>query len=162
LLGSPQPPPPPDVPSLEAHKDGKKLTMRQQMEMHRANPTCASCHARMDPIGFALENYDGIGAWRSEDAGSKIDAAGKLPDGTVFEGPAGLTKLLLTRYRDDFVLTFTDKLLTYALGRGLEFYDQPALRSIVREAAREKTTIPAIIQAIVKSPQFQMRRTPES
>ena len=91
LLGSPPPPPPPDVPPLEAHaKDGKLLTMRQQMEQHRTNPVCASCHARMDPIGFALENYDGIGTWRAKDAGSAIDAAGKLPDGTKFEGPAGL------------------------------------------------------------------------
>jgi hypothetical protein len=162
LLGAPPPPPPPDVPGLETHKDGKQLTMRQQMEMHRANPTCASCHSRMDPIGFALENYDGVGTWRANDAGSPIDASGKLPDGTTFEGPAGLTKLLLTRYRDDFTTTFTGKLLTYGLGRGLEYYDQPALRAIVRDAAHNNTTIPALIQAIVKSPQFQTRRTPES
>ncbi len=163
LLGSPPPPPPPDVPALEPHaKDGKLLTMRQQMEQHRANPTCASCHARMDPIGFALENFDGVGAFRSKVAGSVIDTAGKLPDGTTFEGPAGLTRLLLTKYRDEFLTTFTDKLLTYALGRGLEYYDQPALRSILRDAAHDNTTIPAVIQSIVKSPQFQMRRTPES
>jgi hypothetical protein len=116
----------------------------------------------MDPIGFALENYDGVGAWRSKDAGSAIDTAGQLPDGTKFEGPAGLTRLLLTKYRDEFLSTFTDKLLTYALGRGLEYYDQPALRSILRDAAHDNTTIPAIIQSIVKSPQFQTRRTPES
>ena len=163
LLGSPPPPPPPDVPALEAHaKDGKLLSLRQQMEQHRTNAVCASCHSRMDPIGFALENYDGVGAWRSNDAGTVIDATGKLPDGTTFEGPAGLTKLLLTKYRDEFISTFTAKLLTYALGRGLEYYDEPALRAIVRDAARENTTIPALIQAIVKSPQFQMRRTPES
>ena len=116
----------------------------------------------MDPIGFALENYDGVGAWRSKDAGSVIDAAGKLPDGTLFEGPAGLTKLLLTKYRDEFIATFTSKLLTYALGRGLEYYDTPAVRAIMRDAERQNSTIPALIQAIVKSPQFQMRRTPES
>jgi len=163
LLGSPPPPPPPDVPPLEAHsKDGKLLTMRQQMEQHRTNPVCSSCHARMDPIGFALENYDGVGAWRSEDAGSVIDAAGKLPDGTLFKGPAGLSNLLLTKYRDAFIATFTGKLLTYALGRGLEYYDAPAVRAIMRDAERNRSTIQAFIQAIVKSPQFQMRRTPES
>ncbi|HEY3839478.1 MAG TPA: DUF1592 domain-containing protein [Bryobacteraceae bacterium] len=163
LLGSPPPPPPPDIPALEAHsKEGKSLTMRQQMEQHRTNAVCASCHGRMDPIGFALENYDGVGAWRAKDSGNTIDAAGKLPDGTTFEGPAGLNKLLLTRYREAFISTFTDKLMTYALGRGLEYYDQPALRAIIRDAAHENTTIPAIIQSIVKSPQFQMRRTPTS
>jgi mono/diheme cytochrome c family protein len=163
LLGSPPPPPPPDIPALEAHaKDGKLLTVRQQMEQHRTNPVCSSCHSRMDPIGFALENYDGVGAWRAKDAGSVIDAAGKLPDGTTFEGPAGLTKLLLTKYREDFIGTFTGKLVTYALGRGVEYYDQPALRAIVREAEHDNITIPALIQSIVKSPQFQMRRTPQS
>jgi hypothetical protein len=163
MLGSPPPPPPPDVPALEAHaKDGKLLTMRQQMEQHRTNPVCSSCHSRMDPIGFALENYDGVGAYRAKDAGSVIDAAGKLPDGTTFDGPAGLTKLLLTKYREEFITTFTGKLLTYALGRGLEYYDNPALRAIMRDAERNNTTIPALIQSIVKSPQFQMRRTPES
>ena len=161
LLGSPPPPPPPDIPPLEAKsKDGKLLTSRQQMEQHRTNPVCSSCHARMDPIGFALENYDGVGAWRSKDSGSVIDAAGKLPDGTLFEGPAGLTKLLLTKYRDEFIATFTGKLLTYALGRGLEYYDAPAIRAIMRDAERNNSTIPALIQAIVNSPQFQMRRTP--
>jgi hypothetical protein len=163
LLGSPPPPPPPDVPALEAKsKDGKQLTMRQQMEQHRTNPVCSSCHARMDPIGFALENYDGVGAWRSKDAGNVIDAAGKLPDGTLFEGPAGLTHLLLTKYRDEFIGTFTSKLLTYALGRGLEYYDNPAVRAIMRDAERDNCTIQALIQAIVRSPQFQMRRTPQS
>ena len=160
LLGAAPPPPPPDIPALPEHpKDGKQLTMRQQMEQHRANPTCASCHARMDPIGFSLENYDGIGAWRTKDSGNKIDASGKMPDGTVFEGPAGLRKLLLTSHRDEFIETFTEKLMTYALGRGIEYYDRPAMRTIIREAAKQNTTIPAIIDALVKSPQFQMRRT---
>ncbi len=149
LLGAPPPPPPPDVPALEAHnKDGKMLTMRQQMEQHRANPTCASCHSQMDPIGFALENYDGVGAWRSKDAGSVIDATGKLPDGTTFEGPAGLTKLLLTRDREAFISTFTEKLLTYALGRGLEYYDTPAVRAIMRDAERNGSTIPHLFNQL--------------
>jgi hypothetical protein len=131
------------------------------MEQHRANPTCAGCHSRMDPIGFSLENYDGVGAWRAKDSGNPIDATGKLPDGTTFEGPAGLKNLLLTAHRDEFVETFTEKLLTYALGRGLEFYDRPALRAIMRDAAPQNSTIPALISSVVKSPQFQMRRTRE-
>ncbi|MDQ6662878.1 MAG: DUF1592 domain-containing protein, partial [Acidobacteriota bacterium] len=163
LLGTPPPPPPPDIPALEAHaKNGKQLTMRQQMEQHRANPTCASCHSRMDPIGFSLENYDGVGAWRSKDAGAVIDASGKMPDGTTFQGPAGLKNLLLTAHRDEFYSTVTEKLLTYALGRGLESYDRPAMRATMRSAAKQNTTIPALIHAIVNSPQFQMRRTRES
>lgn len=162
LLGTPPPPPPPDIPALEAHaKDGKHLTMRQQMEQHRANPTCSSCHSRMDPIGFSLENYDGIGAWRAKDGGNAIDASGKMPDGATFEGPAGLRNLLLTVHRDEFIATVTEKLLIYALGRGLEFYDGPAMRAIVRDAATQNSTIPALISSIVKSPQFQMRRTRE-
>jgi cytochrome c551/c552 len=163
LLGSPPPPPPPDVPALEAHnKDGKQLTMRQQMEQHRANPTCASCHARMDPIGFALENYDGDGKWRSKDAGTVIDTSGKMPDGSTFQGPGGLKELLLTKHREEFISTFTEKLMTYALGRGVEYYDRPAMRAIIRDAESQNCTIPALIQSIVKSSQFQMRRTRES
>ena len=161
LLGTPPPPPPPNVPSLDTHGKDGKLTMRQAMEVHRANPGCASCHARMDPIGFALENYDGIGAWRDRDNGAVIDASGTLPDGSAFRGPAGLARLLLDRHRDEFLATFTEKLMTYALGRGVEAYDQPALRSILREAAQRNNTIPVLIEAIVKSPQFQMRRTAE-
>jgi hypothetical protein len=163
ILGSPPPPPPPDIPALEAHsKDGHELTMRQQMEQHRANPICASCHSRMDPIGFALENYDGVGKWRTKDAGSVIDVSGKMPDGTTFQGPAGLKNLLIHNHRDEFISTFTEKLLTYALGRGVEYYDRPAMRVIIHDAATQNTTIPAIIQSIVKSPQFQMRRSRES
>ncbi len=162
LLGAPPPPPPADVPELKAHaQDGKLLTMRQQMEQHRANAICAGCHARMDPIGFALENYDGVGKWRTTDGGSKIDATGKLPGGVQFEGPAGLKKLLLASYRDDFIATVTEKLLTYALGRGLEYYDRPTVRSIARQAARDDYRMSALITAVVKSTPFQMRRTPE-
>jgi len=159
LLGAPPPPPPPDVPDLKPHgKDGRLLSMREQMELHRANPTCASCHARMDPIGFALENYDAIGRWRAKDAGSVIDAAGKLPDGTKFNGPAELKKILLTKSRDEFVTTVTEKLLTYALGRGLEYDDKPAVRAIMREAAQDNYRVTALISAIIKSTPFQMRR----
>jgi cytochrome c553 len=162
LLGMPPPPPPANVPSLTAHaQDGKPLSVRQQMEQHRANAVCASCHARMDPIGFALENYDGVGRWRATDAGSAIDAAGTLPDGTRFEGPAGLTALLLEKYRDQFVRTVSEKLLIYALGRGLEYYDEPTVRSIAREAARDDYRLSSIITAVVKSTPFQMRKASE-
>jgi mono/diheme cytochrome c family protein len=159
LLGTPPPPPPADVPELKAAPHGKPLTMRQQMQEHRTNPTCAACHARMDPIGFALENYDAVGRWRVTDAGAPIVASGRLPDGTEFDGPAGLSQLLLTKYRDDFVRTATEKLLTYALGRGVEYYDVPTIRSIDREAARDNYRISSLILALVRSTPFQMRRT---
>jgi hypothetical protein len=135
LLGTPPPPPPPDVPELKAAPNGKLLTMRGQMEAHRANALCASCHGRMDPLGFALENFDGVGRWRAEDAGATIEASGRLPDGTGFEGPAGLSTLLLTKYQDDFVRTTTERLLTY-VGARRGVYDYPAIRLIDREAAR--------------------------
>jgi mono/diheme cytochrome c family protein len=162
LLGMPPPPPPANVPSLTPHgQDGKPLSMRQQMELHRTNAVCAACHNRMDPLGFALENYDGVGRWRTTDAGSAIDPSGALPDGTTFEGPAGLTSLLLTRYREQFVRTAAEKLLTYALGRGLEYYDQPAVRSIAREAARDDYRMSSLITAVVSSTPFQMRKASE-
>jgi hypothetical protein len=168
LLGAPPPPPPPEVPNLKPHgEDGSLLTMRQQMEQHRSNAVCAACHSRMDPLGFALENYDGVGKWRTKDAGHVIDASGKLPDGTQFDGMPGLKQLLLTSRREDFVQTVAERLLTYALGRGLETYDRPAVRRIVREASGHDTNAPspsfrALIDAIVKSVPFQMRRTPET
>ena len=162
LLGNPPPPPPPDVPELKAAPHGKLLSMREQMQVHRTNAVCAACHARMDPIGFALENYDAVGRWRSEDAGAPIDASGTLPDGTAFEGPASLSRLFQTKYRDDFVRTATEKLLTYAVGRGVEPYDYPAVRAVAREAARDNYRISSWILAVVKSTPFQMRRTTES
>ena len=160
LLGAPPPPPPPDIPDLKPHgKDGRLLSMREQMDLHRANPICASCHARMDPIGFALENYDGIGRWRTKDAGLVIDASGKLPNGTKFTGPGELKKILLTGHRDEFVATVTEKLLTYALGRGVEYYDLPTVRNIMRETAPDNYRLSSLIGAIVKSTPFQMRRS---
>jgi mono/diheme cytochrome c family protein len=162
LLGTPPPPPPPDVPELKGAANGKTLSMREQMQAHRANAVCAACHSRMDPIGFALENYDGVGRWRGEDAGAPIDASGTLPDGSGFHGPAGLSQLLLTRYRDDFLRTATERLLTYALGRGVEYYDAPTIRSINREAARDHHRISSWILAIVNSTPFQMRKASES
>ena len=158
LLGTPPPPPPPDVPQLQPSRDGQALTMREQMEAHRASPVCSSCHARMDPIGFALENYDGVGKWRTEDAGAPIDARGTLPDGTEFRGGAGLTDLLLTKYKDDVVRTATEKLLTYALGRGVEYFDAPTVRAIARDAAKDDYRFSSLVLAVTTSRPFRMRR----
>ena len=162
LLGTPPPPPPANVGDLVAHgKDGRALTMREQMEQHRANPVCASCHARMDPLGFALENYDGVGKWRDKDSGNAIDASGKLPNGASFVGPAGLKKILITKDRDEFINTATEKLLLYALGRGLEYYDEPAVREICKQAAKDDYRMSSLITAVVNSTPFEMRRTPD-
>jgi hypothetical protein len=160
LLGTPPPPPPPNVPSLKDDASTQKLTMRQRMEQHRANPTCAVCHRMMDPLGFALENFDGLGGWRTTVAvgSGPIDSSGALPDGTKFDGPAGLREVLVKQKRDLFVETFTERLLTYALGRGLEEYDSAALRKIARDAAADNQKWSAIILGIVKSTPFQMRR----
>ena len=159
ILGTPPPPPPPNVPSLKDDETTKNLTMRQRMELHRSNPTCAACHKMMDPLGFALENFDGLGQWRdSIGVGSgPIDSSGVLPDGTMFDGPAGLREVLLSR-RDMFVETFTEGLLTYALGRGVEEYDHPVLRKITRDSAAENYRWSSIILGIVNSAPFQMRR----
>src|SRR2546426_1255044 len=135
LLGAPPPPPPPNVPALvtEAKDSGKRLSMRESMAQHRTNPVCANCHARMDPIGFALDNFDGVGRWRTVDeSATPIDASGVFPDGTKFEGVAGLRQLLLRR-PEQFVSTLTENLLTYSLGRSLAYYDAPAVRAIVRD-----------------------------
>jgi hypothetical protein len=162
LLGAPPPPPPPDVPSLEEKKgdDGKPLSMRQQMEQHRANPACASCHRIMDPLGFALENFDATGRWRTIEGSTPIDASGMLPDGTKFQGPVELRKVLSDR-QDQIARTITEKLLTYALGRGVEYYDAPAVRAILRDAAPEYRWS-SLVLGIVKSKPFLMRRSPES
>ena len=162
ILGTPPPPPPPNIPDLvESDQDGKALSMREAMEQHRANPVCATCHNAMDPLGFALENFDGIGAWRTTDAGDPIDASGVLPDGTTFVGPAELQRVLLESKREEFVATATERLLTYALGRGVESYDAPAIRSIIREAAPNEYRWSSLILGIVKSAPFQMRRSRE-
>ncbi|NOT28166.1 MAG: DUF1592 domain-containing protein [Acidobacteria bacterium] len=160
IIGTPPPPPPPSVPSLQERRqdDGKLLTMRQQLEAHRANPACATCHRAMDPLGFALENFDATGKWRTvdQDGETPIDASGALPDGTAFEGPTALRHLLMKR-PEQLVTTVTEKLLTYALGRGVEYYDAPAIRSIIRDAAPSNYRWSSIILGIVKSVPFQMR-----
>jgi cytochrome c5 len=159
LLGAPPPPPPADVPALPEKGDGAEArSVRARLEQHRSNPTCASCHSRMDPLGFALENFDGIGKWRaSGDDGAPIDAAAALPDGTKFDGPSELRGLLESREKE-FVATVTTKLLTYALGRGMEYYDQPAVRAIVRRAEASDYRWSSVVLGIVESVPFQMRR----
>jgi hypothetical protein len=146
------------VPSLkDSGENGKAASVRERMEAHRSNPVCAGCHARMDPLGFALENFDGIGRWRTTDeAQITIDPSGALPDGTRFQGPSGLRQALLTR-RDEFVTTVTEKLLTYALGRGLDYDDAPAVRKITRDAAHAGYRWSSIIVGIATSAPFQMR-----
>lgn len=160
LLGAPPPEPPPNIPALEEeNEDGEPLSMRDAMVQHRENPACSVCHSAMDPIGFSLENYDAIGTWRPEnEAGAAVDASGALPDGVAFEGRAGLRDLLLDR-PDDFVGTVTEKLLMYALGRSVAYYDAPAIRQIVRDAASENYRWSSIIVGIVKSAPFQLRRS---
>src|SRR2546425_317058 len=136
LLGTPPPPPPPDVPELKEGKEAALTgTLRQRMEQHRENPMCAACHARMDPIGFGLENFNGIGAWRQKEGEFSIDPAGKLVSGESFNGPDDLKNILMKSKRDDFVHCLTEKMLTYALGRGLEYYDKCAVDQITQRLA---------------------------
>ena len=159
VLGTPPPPPPPDVPELteEAEADGSILSLRERMEAHRSDPVCASCHRVMDPLGFALENFDGIGQWRAtSEAGTPIDASGELADGTPVDGPVSLRNALLKR-PENFVTTVTEKLMTYGLGRGVEYYDASAVRRIVRGAAVDGYTWSALITGIARSVPFQMR-----
>ena len=160
LLGTPPPPPPPDVPDLKEDNDrGEVLSMRDRMVQHRANPVCASCHAMMDPLGLALENFDAIGQWRTRsEAFTPIDASGAMLDGTTFDGVDGLREVLLGR-SELFVTTLTEKLLTYALGRGLDAGDAPVVRRIVRAAAAEDYRFQALLTGIVRSLPFQMRRS---
>ena len=165
LQGVPPATPPPDVPTLDEKDVGttKALTVRQMIAKHRASPTCASCHAVMDPLGLALENFDATGQWRDRDryAGAAIDASGELPDGTPLKGPDDLRNALLRR-PEQFVQTFTEGLLTYATGRKLEYYDMPTVRRIVRGAAASDYRFSTIVQAVVRSDQFRMLRVPQA
>jgi hypothetical protein len=163
ITGTPPSPPPPNVPPFKENKDGEAAhTVREIMEQHRANPTCNACHGIMDPLGFSLENFDTIGAWRAKDrfAGTVIDASGKLVDGTVVNGPDDLRNALMKR-PEQFVQTMTEKLMIYALGRTLEPYDMPTIRKIVRGAAPDKYRFSSIVMGIVTSPPFQMSKVPE-
>jgi hypothetical protein len=160
LLGSPPPPPPPNVPALEETNgaaDGRLLSVRQRMEQHRSNPACMSCHRVIDPIGLALENFDVVGRYRLKDNGVPVDSTGQLYDGTAMEGAAGLRAALL-KYKDAFLMTFAENLMTYALGRRMESFDMPTLRAIVRDAARQNDRIGAYVAGITHSAAFQMTR----
>jgi hypothetical protein len=159
VLGTPPPPPPPNVPSLEetSTKTGKALTMREAMVQHRANPVCSTCHSMMDPLGFAFENYDAVGRWRTHSgANTPVDASGVLADGTKFDGASGLLGALMQR-PEQFVTTLTERLLTYGLGRGVEFYDAPAIRTIVRQARRDEYRFSSLVLGITQSVPFQWR-----
>ena len=160
LLGTPPALPPPDVPALEeTTRSGEALSMREATERHRANPVCASCHRLMDPPGFALEQFDAVGRFRTRtEANTPIDASGELPDGARFDGAAGL-RAALVRTPERFVGTLTEKLLTYALGRGLESYDAPTVRAITRDAAHDDYRFSSLIVGIVRSAPFRLRRT---
>jgi hypothetical protein len=159
LLDMPPPPPPPNVPALKDGAGGDKvLTMRERMTQHRANPVCASCHRLMDPIGFSLENYDAVGHWRNKEGDAPVDASGNLPDGVKFVGASGLQSALLER-PELFVIAMTEKLMTYALGRGLEYYDAPAVRHIIRTAGTDDYRFSSLVLGIVNSTPFEMRRS---
>jgi hypothetical protein len=161
LLNSPPPPPPANVPPLdESSANGRKLTTREQVERHRNNPACASCHSRIDPLGFALENFDVIGRWRSKDDGGAIDASGALPSGETFAGPQGL-KTLLLNHPDEFARGAVERLMTYSLGRELDARDQPAVREILRHAQPNRYRFADLVVAVVNSVPFQMRQTQE-
>ena len=163
ILGTPPPAPPPDVPDLqEKNAEGRVLSMRERMEQHRANPVCASCHAQMDPLGLSLEPFNAVGEARTRsESNGPIDASGVMPDGTAFDGPAGLRGLLADD-AERFVHTLIEKLLTYALGRGLEHYDAPTVRAILREAARDDHAFSSIVLAVARSVPFRMRLSSEA
>jgi hypothetical protein len=161
LLGSPPPSPPPNVPAFPESQSGQGITqqattVRERMIQHRTNQPCSGCHQIMDPIGLALENFDGVGRWRATDAGLAIDASGKLVDGTAVNGPQGLRAALLT-YPDAFEQTLIEKLLMYAVGRSTHYTDMPFVRTIARDAARDNHRFSSIVLGIVNSPPFQMR-----
>jgi hypothetical protein len=158
LLGAPVPQPPPGVETnLAAAPGATPTSVRQRLEQHRASPTCAACHAVMDPVGFSLENFDLIGKYRDEDGGTPVNAKGKLADGTNLDGPGSLRRALLDR-RGAVASTATEKLLTYALGRRVDYFDMPAVRTIVRDAARQDYRFSSLITGIVKSVPFQMKK----
>jgi hypothetical protein len=158
ILGTPPPPPPPNVPTLveKNEKTLKALTMREAMAQHRKDPSCAACHSRMDPLGFAFENFDAVGRYRKVAAGTPVDASGALPDGTKFDGAPGLIDAIMKHPRQ-FAGTLTERLLTYALGRGVEYYDAPTVRAITKDAAQGNYRFASLVAGVVKSMPFQMR-----
>jgi hypothetical protein len=156
LLNSPPPPPPPNVPALEQSESAAAHTVRQMLEVHRRNAPCSTCHRMMDPIGLALENFDAVGQWRATDHNEPIDASTTLASGEKVSGPAGLRQALLSR-PEVFVGTLTENLMTYALGRGVEAADMPAVRTVVRDAASSDYRLSSLIFGIIKGAPFQMR-----
>jgi len=161
MLGAPPPPPPPDVPALEATRPGAEISVRARLEQHRANPACAVCHRQMDPIGFGLENFDAAGGFRTKDGKFDVDSSGTLPDGRTFTGANGLRDILLSQ-STAFTRNFTEKTLTFALGRGLEPSDRAAVEQINRKLAANGNRLSALATAIAESEPFQMRRKDES
>ena len=156
ILGTPPPAPPADVPDLEENEPGGAArSVRERLAEHRENPVCANCHDVMDPIGLGLENFDAVGRWRTKEAGGDVDPSGRLADGTLVDGAVSLREALVSE-PEQFVGVFTEKLFTYALGRGLEYYDMPAVRAIVRQAAAEDYRFSALVRAILTSDQFRM------
>jgi hypothetical protein len=158
VLNSPPPPPPADVPALNEASVGVAQSLRVQMEQHRADPLCASCHTKMDPLGFALENYDATGKWRTEDGKFPIDASGTFPNGKTFADPAGM-KALLRDNLPEFTRSLAEKMLTYSLGRGVESYDRAAVRDLEQQTAADNYRLQSLILAIAKSAPFQQRRS---
>jgi hypothetical protein len=155
MLGAPPPPPPLDVPALkEPGMEGQPKSLRERMEVHRRNPACASCHQRMDPLGFTLENFDAVGKWRDVADGVAVDPNASLPDGTQFAGIEGL-RTYLADHKEDFVRTLSSKLLTYAIGRGVDYSDQPAIRKIARDAAPNDYRWSSVILGVVHSTAFR-------
>ena len=160
ILGAPPPPPPPNIPPLESVlKEGEKKSLRQILELHRSQPACANCHAKMDPLGFGLENYDAIGRWRNEDGGFPIDASGQLISGRVFSGPQELKAVLLEQ-KDAFAKTFARNLLIYAYGRGLQGSDECVVRDVLESSKQGGYAIGEMVAGIVRSYPFSHRRNP--
>jgi hypothetical protein len=160
LLGTTPPPPPPNVPAFDDTKataGGKNLTTRERMEEHRKNPACTSCHKVIDPLGLALENFDATGAWRIKDNEVAVDSVGDLYDGTRMEGPAGLRQAIM-KHSDVFLLSFTENLMTYALGRRVEYTDMPAVRAIVRDAGKSNNRLSSFVLGVVNSAAFRMAK----
>jgi hypothetical protein len=157
ILGTPPPPAPPGVPELE--KGELTGTLREQLEQHRANPSCAACHKQMDPIGLALENYDAVGRWRTEERGAPIDASGELPTGEVIKNPADLIRLIREKKSEQFARTLTEKLMTYAIGRGIEYYDRCAIDKILSETSKNDYRFKDLLLAIITSDPFQRKGT---
>jgi hypothetical protein len=158
IFGTPPPAPPPNVPALkESGEGGRAQSVRERLEEHRSNPACANCHRVMDPLGFSLENFDATGHWRTREPGGLVDASGQLADGTPVDGPVALRRAIM-KHPEQFVRTMTEKLLTYALGRGLEYYDMPTVRAIARDAAADNYRFSSLVAGIVRSTPFQMKK----